>query len=131
MFTTKEKETVVACEEMVDFLIERIETLHEPDRSQVNMVFDSLKKIVEACPKIENAAVKLLTFYPNYPSLLEKIFKYALDEKDMETRNKYSELLSQLCGKLRPWFELELRLSEEKSRFARANMLRSVLEGKK
>jgi hypothetical protein len=37
---------------MVDFLVERIETLHDPDRSQVNMVFDSLKKLVEACPKI-------------------------------------------------------------------------------
>lgn len=75
---------------MIDFLIERVETFHEPDRTQVNMVFEGLKRLIDFCPKIENAASKLLTFYPNYPSLLEKIFKYALDEKDMETRTKYS-----------------------------------------
>ena len=55
----------------------------DPDRSQLNMIFDSLAKLTVCCPKIESAATKLLDFYPNYPSLLELLFKYALDEKDL------------------------------------------------
>ena len=50
-----------------------------PDRSKINMIFDSLLKMVKCCPKIEHAATKLLDYYPNYPALLEKLFKYALD----------------------------------------------------
>ena len=92
------------------------------------MVFDSLEKMIMMCPKIENAATKLLDYYREYPSLLQKVFKYALDEKDMETRQRYSQLLMKMCKKLRPWFELELKLSTEQSRFARANLLKNILD---
>lgn len=37
---------------------------------------------------------------PNYPDILERLFKYALDEKDAETKNKFSELLLALCKKM-------------------------------
>lgn len=47
------------------------------------MVFDCFVKVMKCCPKIEHAATKLLDFYPGYPSLLEKLFKYALDERDL------------------------------------------------
>lgn len=119
---------VVVLEEVIDFLMARLETLTSGDRAQINMVFDIFLRVVECCPKIEHAGVKLLDFYPNYPTLLETLFKYSLDEKDIESRTRYMELLEGLCAKLRPWFELELRLSEEKNRFARMHLLRSVLE---
>ena len=34
------------------------------------MIFDTLEKTISICPKIDNAATKLLDFYPNYPGLL-------------------------------------------------------------
>lgn len=43
------------------------------------MVFDSFKRVISCCPKIDNILTKLPEFYPGYPMLLEKLFKYALD----------------------------------------------------
>jgi hypothetical protein len=40
------------------------------DRALTNMVFDIFTKIVSTCPKIANAATKLLDFYADYPRLL-------------------------------------------------------------
>jgi hypothetical protein len=58
----------------------------EVDIQKINMIFDSLQRIVSCCPKIADATVKLPHFYPGYPYLLEKLFKYAMDEKDMQTK---------------------------------------------
>ena len=115
------------CEQVIDFLVERLETLNDPDRARVNMVFDAFLGLIKCCPKIPDVLTKLPHFYPTYPMLLEKLFKYALDEKDIETRERYRELLVALCSKLRPWFEKEQSLSEEMSRFARANLLKTIL----
>lgn len=64
---------------IIDFLIERLETMGDPDFQRINMIFDSFEKIVACCPKIADASVKLPHFYPGYPYLLEKLFKYAMD----------------------------------------------------
>jgi IS1 family transposase len=60
--------------------------------------------LMKICPKIETAADKLLEFYACYPSLLEKVLKYALDERDMESKERYYELLRAMGGKMKPWF---------------------------
>lgn len=93
-------------EQATDFLVERLETMGEVDLQKVNMIFDCLQKVAFCCPKISDASVKLPHFYPGYPYLLEKLFKYALDEKDLTVKGKYNELLIALCRKLRPWFEI-------------------------
>lgn len=69
-------------EQATDFLIERLETMGQVEMQKINMIFDCLLKVAAICPKIANASVKLPLFYPGYPYLLEKLFKYALDEKD-------------------------------------------------
>jgi hypothetical protein len=89
---------------VTDFLVERLETMGEVDLQKVNMIFDCLQKVAHCCPKISDASVKLPHFYPGYPYLLEKLFKYALDEKDPTVKEKYNDLLISLCRKLRPWF---------------------------
>jgi hypothetical protein len=57
--------------------------MQDPERGRVNMVFDTFLKVVGCCPKISEILTKLSDFYPGYPMLLEKLFKYALDEKDL------------------------------------------------
>lgn len=59
------------------------------DHQRAPMVFDCLQHVAACCPQIANASVKLPLFYPAYPYLLEKLFKYALDEKDSSLRDKY------------------------------------------
>ena len=54
----------------------------EVDMQRANMIFDTLEKATECCPKLLNYTDKLSNFYPKYPFLLEKLFKYAMDEKD-------------------------------------------------
>ena len=127
MTYSKGEERVVPTETVIDFVVERIETMGEPDRQRLALLFDTLKATFKCCEVIGSAAHKLPNFYPDYPRFLEKMFKYAMDEKDLETREKYNHLLKTLCGKMRPWFELELRLSEENSRFARTKLLKDVL----
>lgn len=97
-------ETHPVFEQVTDFLIERLETMGDVDLQKVNMIFDCLQKVAFCCPKISDASVKLPHFYPGYPYLLERLFKYALDEKDLTVKEKYNELLISLCRKLRPWF---------------------------
>lgn len=65
--------------------------------------------------------------YPSYPDLLEKLFKYALDEKDADTRERYHTLLLALCRKLPDWFRLELDMAMSKGRHEREKLLQSVL----
>jgi hypothetical protein len=81
------------------------------DIQKANMIFDSLEKAIGCCPKLTSYTQKLPYFYPKYPFLLEKLFKYAMDEKDQGLKEKYYQLLLTLSMKLRPWFELELRQS--------------------
>lgn len=92
------------------------------------MLFAILTSLLRCWPKIDNAGVKLPHIYSNYPELLEKLFKYAMDEKDLETKSKYRELLVRFCKKLRPWFEFEARISDESRRFIRAKLLHEILQ---
>ena len=66
---TRSSTSSVACSGpyMIDFLIEGIETLVQPWRSQVNMIFGTLEKTINICPKIGSAAKKLLDYYPTTP----------------------------------------------------------------
>lgn len=73
-------------QQIIDFLIERLETMGDVDVQKVNMIFDSLQRLTSCCPKIADASVKLPHFYPGYPYLLEKLFKYAMDEKDLHVK---------------------------------------------
>jgi hypothetical protein len=53
------------------------------------MLFSILQRIFKAWPKILNASTKLPNIYPNYPEMLEKLFKYTMDEKDLDMKDKY------------------------------------------
>lgn len=108
-------------------MVTRLETIGDPDRQKLNMIFDILGRCFSICPKIPDVTTKLPTFYPNYPQLMDTLIKYAMDEKDLETREKYRTLMMAMCSKLRPWFELEARLSEEQ-RIGRANFLKAILD---
>ena len=61
--------------------------------------------------------------YPAYGDLLEKLFKYALNEKDIESRQKYLHLLSMMCRKMPDWFKMELKMAQEGQRYEKGKLI--------
>jgi hypothetical protein len=94
----------IVYQKIVDFLIERLELMGEPDHKKSNMIFSILENMLDCWPKIENACTKLPFVYPEYPELLDKLFKYSIDEKDIELREKYCNFLTKMCKRMLPWF---------------------------
>jgi hypothetical protein len=60
----------VVFEDVIDWLMERLETLGQPDHQKLTMLFHTFGQVVQCCPKITNVVTKLPNFYPNYPVLL-------------------------------------------------------------
>jgi hypothetical protein len=59
--------------------------------------------------------------------LFEKIIKYAIDEKDVELKQKYVEFLRNASKKMKPWFELEYKMAQDSEKFIKAQFLKDVL----
>ena len=64
------------------------------------MIFNILEKIVNCWPKVKTITEKLPNVYPNFPDLLDKLFKYCLNEKDRENKQLYMMILSKLAKKM-------------------------------
>jgi hypothetical protein len=69
-----------------------------------NLAIAIISKIFEMFPVATNAMTKLPMHYPDYPSLLTKLFKYCLNEKDVESKQKLKNMLTVLGSKLKNWF---------------------------
>lgn len=78
--------------DIIDFCIERIE--ENPDQKIMTMVFSILQRILKCWPKLKVITEKIINIYPDYPELLDKLFKYCLNEKDVEIKQKYVSLLT-------------------------------------
>jgi hypothetical protein len=74
-----------------------------------------------------NAATSLPLIYPEYNELFEKLIKYSIDEKDIELKQKFVEFLKKAAKKMRPWFELELKMCVESEKFIKAQFLKDIL----
>lgn len=93
-----------------------------------NLALGALTRSVELFPICPTAATQLPNHYLNYPTLLEKLFKYALDEKDPDTRNRYHTLLLTFCRRMPGWFNLEMEDAHAKGRHERQKMLQNILD---
>jgi len=78
--------------------------LGEPDNKKIPMLFSILNNCLKFFPIFANAATQLPLIYPDYNSLFEKLIKYAMDEKDVELKQKLVDFLRKACKKLKPWF---------------------------
>ena len=106
VFQDENKLEVKVLPKVIDFLMERIETLGEPEHKKVSMLFSILDNVLKCFPVFANAATSLPYIYPEYNDLFEKLIRYAIDEKDVELKQKFVELLRKASKKMRPWFEL-------------------------
>lgn len=70
---------------------------------------------------------KVTNIYPSYPELLDKFFKYTLNEKDIETHQKYITFLSQLARSMPDWFKYEHGLAEKERRYEKTKLLKDIL----
>ncbi len=89
LFKDEKKSDVKTLPIVIDFAIEQIETLGEPEHKKVSMLFSILNRILKCFPVFPNAATPLPLIYPEYNDLFEKVIKYAIDEKDVELKQKY------------------------------------------
>lgn len=55
------------------------------------------------------------------------MIKYGIDEKDVELKQKFVDLLRSASKRMRPWFELELKMAQESEKFIKAEFLKGVL----
>lgn len=62
---------------------------------------------------MNNISTKIPEIHPNYPELLEKLFKYTLNEKDIELSQKYHSLLEKMCRKMPDWFKYEYNRAQQ------------------
>lgn len=97
------------------------------DAALNSMVFSILEKIVRCWPQVNTISEKLPNIYPAFPDLLEKLFKYALNEKDIENKHKYMEFLTNLAKKMPAWFKYEADMAEKQHRFEKSKMLQNIL----
>lgn len=88
---------------MIDFCVDRLEEYLEPRLNK--LMFDVLGNIVAVWPKTQSLLTSYPSLYPNYPELLEKLFKYSLNERDVETKQQYTHLLERLAVKIPDWFK--------------------------
>lgn len=62
-----------------------------------NLSIATLSKLFELFPTSSTALVKLPMHYPDYSALLSKLFKYCLNEKDIESKQKLKKMLGVLA----------------------------------
>lgn len=77
--------------EVIDFCVGRLEEYL--DSKQNNFIFKILENISISWPKILKITDKIPQIYSDFPELLEKLFKYCLNERDSETKQRYMEFL--------------------------------------
>jgi hypothetical protein len=63
--------------EIIDFCVERLEEYLEGRLNK--MVFDIFENVTLAWPKIGRVTDPMPSVYPDFPDLLEKLFKYSLN----------------------------------------------------
>lgn len=70
---------------VIDYLVERIETMESGTQvpalltQHSNLVLGAFIRVGELFPDCKGKTAPLPYHYPNYPDLLERLFKYALD----------------------------------------------------
>ena len=87
-----------------------------------------LENIVHVWPVAKSVTEKMPHIYPAYGDLLEKLFKYALNEKDIEIRQKYRDLLEKMCKKLPDWFKMELKMATEAHRYEKSKLIQEIIK---
>jgi len=107
---------------VINYLVDKLETMESGTQvplnvtQHYNLVLGALNRCFELFPVCESRLSQLPYHYPDYPDLLEKLFKYSLNEKDADTRNRYHTLLLTLCKKMTEWFRIELEMAASKGR---------------
>jgi hypothetical protein len=87
-FTEGTQSPCYAVPEVIDFCVGMIE--ENLDSRLMGFVFGILENIVKGWPLVKSVKDgRLGSVYPNFPDLLDKLFKYALNERDVEIKLKY------------------------------------------
>lgn len=69
LFKDETNSDVRVIPQLIDYVVERIETLGEPDSKRVPMLFSILSNCLKFFPVFVNAATQIPLIYPDYISL--------------------------------------------------------------
>ena len=86
-----------------------------------------MHQLLKTWPKVKSITEKVGHIYPDYPELLDKLFKYCLNEKDVETKQKYIGFLSELAKKMPDWFKHEAEMAKQSRRHERMKMIQELI----
>ncbi|EAS03936.2 kinase domain protein (macronuclear) [Tetrahymena thermophila SB210] len=116
---------------LIAYTIERLERLGDPaDLKLAAINFETLDLLLEYIPTVaDQPYLGDKHIFENYTAFIQKMIKYALDEKDVEIKAYYLATLKKLVNKTTFNFRMEYESAISNKQFARIDLLK-VLQPK-